>query len=234
MNLYNDDCINVLKRIPDNTVDLVIIDPPYLLETDGAGMFGTKAVNNDHRYVMKNIDFMKNGIDESVLDELYRVMKKVNIYIWCSQKQLPIFYKYFVEKHKCNWNLLCWHKTNPTPACGNKYLTDTEFILFFRDKGVKIYGEYATKRTFYVSTKNLEDKKIWKHPTIKPLNIVENLVINSSQPGDVVLDCYMGSGTTGVACKELNRKFIGVELNKEYFDIAKQRIEQTNEQISLF
>ena len=225
VNLYNGDCLELLKTIPDKSIDLIVTDPPYLLETDGAGMFGKKADNyGGQRYVMKNIDFMKNGISELVLDELYRVMKKVNIYIWCSQKQLPIFYKYFVEKKKCNWNLLTWHKSNPTPTCGNKYLTDTEYCLFFRDKGVKVYGEYATKRTYYVTTKNLQDKKLYNHPTIKPLEIIQNLIINSSQEGDTVLDCFMGSGTTGVVCVNTNRNFIGMEIDENYFNIAQDRI----------
>lgn len=219
------DCLELLKEIPDNSIDLIVTDPPYILETDGAGMFGKKADNyGGQRYVMKNIDFMKNGISENVLDELIRVMKKINIYIWCSQKQLPIFYKYFVEKKKCNWNLLCWHKTNPTPTCGNKYLTDTEFCLFFREKGVKVYGEYKTKRTFYVSTKNLEDKKLYNHPTIKPLEIIKNLIINSSNEGDIVLDPFLGSGTTAVASKMLKRQYIGFEINKDYFETSLKRI----------
>ena len=114
------DCLDLLGGVPDKSIDLVVIDPPYLVETDGAGMFGKKADNyGGERYVMKNIDFMKNGIEEKVLDELYRTMKKVNIYIWASQKQIPIFYKYFVENKKCNWNLISWHKTNPTPTCGS-------------------------------------------------------------------------------------------------------------------
>ena len=219
------DCLELLKEIPDNSIDLIVTDPPYILETDGAGMFGKKADNyGGQRYIMKNIDFMKNGISENVLDELIRVMKKINIYIWCSQKQLPIFYKYFVEKKKCNWNLLCWHKTNPTPTCGNKYLTDTEFCLFFREKGVKVYGEYATKRTFYVSAKNLEDKKLYNHPTIKPLEIIKNIIINSSNEGDIVLDPFLGSGTTAVASKMLKRQYIGFEINKDYFETSLKRI----------
>lgn len=225
------DCQELLKNIPDKSIDLIVTDPPYILETDGAGMFGKKADNyGGQRYVMKNIDFMKNGIEEDVLDELVRVMKKINIYIWCSQKQLPIFYKYFVEKKKCNWNLLCWHKTNPTPTCGNKYLTDTEYCLFFREKGVKVYGEYATKRTFYVSTKNLEDKKKFGHPTIKPLEIIKNLIINSSQENDIVLDPFLGSGTTAVASINTNRQFIGFELDKEYFLTAYNRIKTAVEE----
>lgn len=225
--LMQGDCLELMKDIPDNSIDLIVTDPPYLVETDGAGMFGKKADNyGGQRYVMKNIDFMKGGISSDVLDELCRVMKKINIYIWCSQKQLPIFYKYFVENKKCNWNLITWHKSNPTPTCGNKYLTDTEYCLFFREKGVRVYGEYATKRTYYVTTKNLQDKKLYKHPTVKPLDIIQNLIINSSREGDVVLDSFMGSGTTGAACVRTNRNFIGIELDENFFNIAKSRIEE--------
>lgn len=71
---------------------------------------------------------------------------------------------------------------------------------------------------------NARDKKIWKHPTIKPLDITEKLIANSSQEGEVVLDCFMGSGTTGVACKHLGREFVGIEINREWFAIAEERI----------
>lgn len=124
-----------------------------------------------------------------------------------------------------NIDLLTWHKTNPTPTCNNKYLSDTEYLLFFRENGVKVYGEYCTKKKYYVTPTNKADKDKYRHPTIKPLNIMENIVLNSSKEGEVVLDCFMGSGTTGVACKKLGRDFIGVELDKEYFEIAKERIE---------
>ena len=71
-----------------------------------------------------------------------------------------------------------------------------------------------------------EDKKTWGHPTIKPIGLIEKLVRNSSKVGDVILDPFMGSGTTGVACKALGRDFIGIELDDEYFNIAKKRIEE--------
>lgn len=233
MKLLKGDSYQLIKTIPDNSVDLVVIDPPYILETDGAGMYGTKNYNGC-RYVMEDIDFMSNGIDLFILDELCRVMKKINIYIWCSQKQLPIFYKYFVENKKCNWNLITWHKTNPVPSCGNKYLSDTEYCLFFRERGVKIYGSFETKRTHYETLSNKKEKTLYGHPTVKPLNIIKNLIINSSNEGDTVLDCFMGSGTTGVACKELERNFIGMELEDKYFEIAKNRIENNKKQDTLF
>lgn len=86
--------------------------------------------------------------------------------------------------------------------------------------------ELMKQKKYYITPTNKEDKKLYKHPTIKPLNIIKNLIINSSQENDTVLDCFMGSGTTGVACKELNRNFIGIELDENYFNISKERIEK--------
>lgn len=120
--------------------------------------------------------------------------------------------------------LLTWHKSNPVPTCNNKYLSDTEYLLFFREKGVPIFGEYKTKKKYYVMQTNKKDKELYNHPTVKPLEIIENLVINSSKENDVVLDCFMGSGTTGVACRKLGRNFIGIEIEKEYFKTALSRI----------
>lgn len=222
--LYQGDCLEIMKNIEDGSVDLVVTDPPYEIATTGAGIYKQA----DKQYV-KELNSMKDGFSEEVLDELCRVMKKINIYFFCSQKQIIPLLDYFVKKKKCNWNILSWHKTNPIPACGNKYLTDTEFILFFREKGVKVYGSFDTKRTWYATPLNQSDKKKYRHPTVKPLSILENLVVNSSQEGEVVLDCFMGSGSTGVACKNLNRNFIGIELDEHYFNIAKERTNLANE-----
>lgn len=219
--LYQGDCLEVMKNIEDGSVDLVVTDPPYEISTTGAGMYKQA----DKQYV-KELNGMKDGFSEEVLDELCRVMKKINIYFFCSQKQIIPLLDYFVKKKKCNWNILSWHKTNPIPACGNKYLTDTEFILFFREKGVKVYGSFDTKRTWYATPLNQSDKKKYGHPTVKPQAILENLVVNSSQEGEVVLDCFMGSGSTGVACVKTNRDFIGIELDEGYFNIAQNRFEE--------
>lgn len=211
--------MNILKNIPDNSIDLVVTDPPYNIETKGSGLYK----QSDKQYI-KELNSMKDGFSDNILNELCRVMKKINIYIFCSQKQIIHLLDYFVTKRKCNYNLLTWHKTNPVPACSNKYLTDTEYILFFREKGVKIYGDYQSKFTYYTTSLNQKDKKIWKHPTIKPLSIVNNLIINSSIENDLILDPFMGSGTTGVAAQQNNRSFIGIELDNNYYQIAKTRI----------
>lgn len=222
MQLYNDDCLKVLKAMPSNSIDLVVTDPPFIIETSGAGIYKQA----DKQYV-KELNFMKDGFSDEVLDELCRVMKKINVYFFCSQKQIIPLLDYFVKEKKCNWNLLRWAKVNPVPACGNKYLTDTEFILFFREKGVRIGGTFATKFTYYLSPLNQKDKKLYGHPTVKPLELVERFVLNSSEEGGVILDPFMGSGTTGAAAKKNNRDFIGIELEPKYFDIAKKRIECT-------
>lgn len=219
--LLHGDCLGLMKDIPDGSIDLVVTDPPYQIETSGAGIYKQA----DKQYI-KELNTMKDGFSEEVLEQLCRVMKRINVYLFCSQKQIIPLLEYFVKKRKCNWNLLCWHKTNPVPACGNKYLTDTEFILFFREKGVKVYGEYSTKFTYYLTPLNQKEKKKYGHPTVKPLNIIQNLIINSSQEGQTVLDCFMGSGSTGVACVNTGRRFIGMEKEQKYFDIAKQRIDE--------
>lgn len=214
------DCLELMKEIPDKSIDLVVSDPPYQIETAGAGIYKQA----DKQYV-KELVSMKNGFSEEVLDELCRVMKRINIYLFCSQKQIMTLLDYFVTKRRCNYNILTWHKTNPIPACGNKYLTDTEYILFFREKGVRIYGEFKSKFTYFVTPLNQKDKKEYGHPTIKPLGILSNLIVNSSQVKEIVLDPFVGSGSTCVAAINTNRHYIGFELDEKYFEISKQRIE---------
>ena len=219
--LIKGDCLKHLKAIPDNSIDLIIIDPPYQIQVNGGGVFG----KNNKKYLRElERENLINGFDYNVLQELVRVMKRINIYIWCSKDQLRRYIDFF-EDLGCYTDLLTWHKTNPIPACNNTYLSDTEYLLFFRDKGVKVYGSYATKRKYYVTPTNKADKAKYGHPTIKPLDIIQNLVVNSSKEGDIVLDCFMGSGTTGVACVNTNRQFIGIELDNKYYEIAKQRID---------
>lgn len=216
------DCLEVMKNIPDHSVDLIVTDPPYLKKSHGyyhgGGSFGT--TNRAYHGELDGENLL-DGCSITVLEEIKRVMKKINLYIFCSKEQLLQYMTFFKDY---NMDLLTWHKTNPVPTCHNKYLSDTEYILFFRENGVKIYGDYETKKKFYVSQTNKRDKELYQHPTVKPIKIIENLVLNSSEPNDIVLDPFMGSGTTGVACKHLNRNFIGIELNDKYFQVAQDRI----------
>ena len=226
-----------MKRIPDGNIDCIICDPPYLLSGNTGGGFWSKSDGNHYnakgsRKGMEKLENIKDGISNDILDEMCRVMKKTNIYIFCNQRQISQYLDYFVDKRKCNWNLLTWHKTNPIPACGNKYLNDTEYILFFREKGVKIFGSYETKRTFYVTLRNQQDNVKYSHPTVKPCRIIQNFIVNSSLEGDVILDPFIGSGTTAVACIREKRHYIGFELNEEYYKTVCKRV--MDEQHSLF
>ena len=224
--IFNEDCLEGMKRIPDKSIDLVVMDPPYLMTCgQGGGAFG-----RDKREYHSEIDPLTDNFNLKVLDELVRIMKKINIYIWCSKDQLRQYIDFF-EDLGCKTELLCWHKTNPVPTCNNKYLSDTEYLLFFREKGVKIYGSYETKKKYYVTPTNKADKDKYKHPTIKPLDIIQNLIINSSNEGDVVFDPFLGSGTTAVAAVNTNRHYIGFELYEKYFNIACQRLDEAEEKI---
>lgn len=229
--IYNEDCLEGMKRIPDKSVDCIITDPPYLVDNKGGGFWSNAKEGNHYnargtRKGMERLSDIKDGFNSAVLDEMCRIMKSINLYIFCSQKQLIQHLDYFVHQKNCNWNLLCWHKTNPIPACGNKYLNDTEFILFFRERGVQLAGRYNTKRTFYTSPRNQEDNKHYGHPTVKPLWIVRNLIVNSVPVGGVVLDPFIGSGTTAVAALLEGRHYIGFETNRTYYETALKRIKE--------
>ena len=114
-----------------------------------------KTLIDDNRYFVDKSLLIKEVLDDSaqivLIPRPRRFGKTLNLSM----------IRYFVENKKCNFNLITWHKTNPVPACGNKYLTDTEYCLFFREKGVKIYGEFSTKFTYYVTPKNVKDKKLY-------------------------------------------------------------------------
>ena len=227
--VLNKDCVEGMAAMDGGSVDLVIADPPYFQgEGGGGGSFGVKKKN--HR---TEIDKMMCGISDECIEQMARVCKRVNMYIFCSVLQIPQ-YLAFATRNGYKFDILTWHKTNAVPACNGKYMPDTEYIVFIKESGVPLYGTAATKRKYYVTPTNVKDKRKWGHPTIKPLNIVQNLIINSTQEGGVVLDPFMGSGTTAVACIRTGRNYIGFELNKEYYDKACKRIKLEQAQLTLF
>ena len=226
--IYCMDCLEGMSKIESGTVSLVIADPPYELQQhNGAGAFG-RANRDNHQ----GIDHLQTGVSDLVLYEMLRVCKHPNMYVFCSKDQLPQLFN-FALQNKLSYDLLTWHKTNPVPTCNNKYLSDTEYIMFMR-KGANIYGTYESKRKYFVTPTNTEDKRAWGHPTPKPVNIIRTLIENSTLEGDLVLDPFMGSGTTAIAAIRSNRHYIGFELSEEYHKICKKRINVESQQQSLF
>lgn len=222
-NLYNADCLEILPTLADNSVDLVVIDPPYKILGNG---FKAKAGGFKDRDIFKNdIQKMKDGFDFEVLNELNRIQKKWNCYIY-TNKDLLFDLIIFLKTNYPNLNLdiLVERIKNPTPFC-NTYLNNLDYILFVREAGVKLNGTYHTKNKYREKNTNKRDKELYKHPCCKYEELIKDYIENSSNENDVVLDCYMGSGTTGAIAKKLKRKFIGIEISKEYFDIAQKRLE---------
>lgn len=134
-----------------------------------------------------------------------------------------MYLNYFVTKHKCAFDILVWIKTNPIPIYGSNYMNDKEYCLYFR-KGIKLNTNYETGKTYWITPTNVADKKEYGHPTIKRLDIIEQLVNTASKENDIILDPFIGSGTTAVASLKNKRRCIGFELNPNYIPIINQRI----------
>ena len=201
--LYNADCMEILKTMPDKSVDCVITDPPYginrdILQQKNEGKWGFR------EYGKSNWD---NPITKEYFEELFRISK--NQIIWGAN-----YYPQFLKPSMC-W--IFWNKMQP-----NFSFSDGEFAYTSFYSKAKIYN--------YARGSTMQDGKF--HPTQKPVKLIGQIIEDYTNIRDTILDPFMGSGTTGVACAMLNRNFIGIEIDKGYFDIAKKRIEDT--QVSLF
>lgn len=226
--LFNQDCIEGMQTLADNSIDLIVTDPPYDIGSiSGGGSVNTVKKLNKSLQDLRKADLIKGYDIVAFGEEALRVMNEINIYFWCNKKQIPTYFDFYVNKHKCTFDILAWHKTNALPTYSNKYLSDTEYLLYFRRGKGKCFPEsYEDAKTYYVAPINHKDKKLWGHPTIKPLDITEKIIRNSTREGQTVLDPFSGSGTTAIACINNNRNFIGYELDKDYYDISLDRIEK--------
>lgn len=218
------DSYKLIKELPDKSVDLIVTDPPYLIENTKAGGHSNlaKSIQGMNDELANGI--LTQGINEEILDEFMRVMKVPNIYIWCNHKQIPMYLDYFVNKHKCSFDIIIWVKTNAMPLFNNKYLTDKEYCLYFRKGAYCNPQSYEEAKTVYFQPININDKQLFEHTTINPINIISTLIKNSSKENDIVLDCFGGVATTAVACKELNRNFILMEIEPKWVKIGNDRL----------
>ena len=233
--IYNDDCLEGMKKIEDNSVDLIITDPPY--EHVKGGMKSKKynvgTWKSDSYMNEKMSDFKKEDI-LNFLDVSITKMKKVNMYIFCSKLQLAHYFDYLNKNKKLKYDLLVWDKSSDDGKYSMKsskfFTQDIEYIIRIYESGVslnKVWNEERTKSDsrYYMKRQKFKQPK-GKHGTMKPVELIERFIELSSNENDIVLDPFMGSGTTAIACLNTNRNYIGFELDKKYCELANNRIKE--------
>ena len=229
--LINGDCLNTLKNIPNESIDLIVTDPPYPTTSRGnAGNSGGMLQKDINK---KGKVFTYNNINcKEYAPEFYRLLKDgSHCYVMTNHINLIDMLNTFTDVGFHFIKSLIWNKGNK--IMGQYYMSQYEYILFFRKgKGKKI-NNCGTSDILSISNKKTKDKDGKNiHDTEKPVELMEVLVNNSSQENELVLDPFMGVGSTGIACIKNNRNFIGMELDEKYFDIAKNRIEEIEEQLN--
>jgi site-specific DNA-methyltransferase (adenine-specific) len=224
MKLLQGDCLEIMKKMASDSIDCVVCDPPYKTTSRGSyGDFGGW-------FKKKNGMNGNGGFDnnelliEDYLPLLMKVMKpNAHAYLMCNNKNLVSFHVAIESAGFKVFKTLIWAKNN---AVTNMYYMDShEYIIFFRKGKAKKINNCGTKSVLY-----FDNPRNKVHPSEKPVDLLETLIKNSTNENDVVLDFTMGSGSTGIACINTNRQFIGMELDQTYFEIAKKRIEEHQDQ----
>lgn len=218
--LMQGDCLERMREIPDGSVDMVLTDPPYGMD-----------YQSNRRVVKDKFDKIENDrnidwLSES-LQECYRTMKDNSaIYCFCSWHKIDVF-KQEIEKLFKIKNVIVWVKNNHGSGdLKGAYAPKYEFVIYahkgrslFREKRIPDVMEYP----------KIHSSKL-QHPTEKNTDMLELFIKNNSDAGSKILDPFMGSGSTGVACVNTNRSFIGIELDHDYFNIALERIESAEKE----
>ena len=221
--LINEDAIKILKKMKSESVDLIVTDPPYKITsrggyTNAGGMLQSKLTRQGK--IFKHNDL--NPIE--YIPEFYRLLKEgSHCYIMTNHVNLQEMLNTATE---CGFHFiksLIWNKGNKIMS--QAYMSQFEYILFFRKGKFKKINKCGTADILSVpnkKTKGEDGKNI--HDTEKPVELMKILIENSTQEGELVLDPFIGVGAVGIACKELNRDYIGIELDEKYYNIAYNRI----------
>lgn len=224
--IYNNDFRDVVSQMEDCSVDLIITDPPYKVTRRGIGKRTNTGGMMLSELTSKGKIFKHNDIEpKEYIPELYRVLKDgSHCYIMTNHVNLKSMLDVATD---CGFKFvksLIWDKVNK--IMGQYYMSQYEYILFFRKGKGKRINNCGTSDILSVpnkKTKGEDGKNI--HDTEKPVQLMQILIENSSNELDIVYDPFMGVGSTAIACVNTGRKFIGTELDENYFNIAKQRIE---------
>ena len=231
LDLKNMSCFDYLATIEDNSIDLVLIDPPYEVSRDTNFQSGeAKGKDTDRFRVSMDFgdwDFGFTGLD-IVIKECYRILKKGGTLIcFYDLWKLTTLKDYFENAKFKQIRYIEWVKTNPVPINSKvNYLTNAREIAVVGVKGGKptFNSEYDNGIYLYPIC---HDKGRF-HPTQKPLALIEDLIVKHSNKGDIILDCFSGSGTTAVAAYNQERNFKGCELSKDFYDKSVQRLKDIN------
>ena len=208
--LYNDDCMKVLPTLADGSISLTLTDIPYDEVNRKSG--GLRNFDKSHA------DIITFPLDEFI-DEVVRVTSG-SIYIFCGSVQVSHIRNRLIE-HGLSVRHCIWEKTNPSPMNGQyMWLSSIENCIFARKHGAYFNPNERCKSAVW----KCATEKYKGHPTPKPIELMERLIQASSKRGDTVFDPCMGSGAVGIAAKKTSRKFIGVEMDKHYFDITQERV----------
>lgn len=225
--LLHGDCLELMKKIPNNSIDMIVTDPPYKITARGnggnsGGMFQKKEVNNGKVFKTNDLEI------EDWLPEFYRVLKEQShCYIMTNNKNIT---HYLDAINKSDFHFikcLIWVKDNK--IMGQTYMSQFEYIIMCRKGAHKRINDCGVSDVLQIPNKKMKnDDNKTIHDTEKPVELNNVLIANSSNEGDLILDPFMGIGAAGVSAVGLNRNFIGIELDDNYFEIAKSRIEEAD------
>ncbi|MFA7515254.1 MAG: site-specific DNA-methyltransferase [Bacilli bacterium] len=234
--LYLGDCIEVMKELNNESIDLIFADPPYFLSNGGKSINSGKVVSVNKGEWDKKTNYMNTNLfTYNWLKECYRLLKESGS-IWVSGTHHNVF-DVEREMKKIGFkiiNIVIWHKSDPPPLIyKNKLRFSYEFIIWAK-KGTKHFFDYEAmfnvhntemEDVWLIPAVQLSEKQFGYHPTQKPEALLERIILASSKEFDVVLDPFLGSGTTCYIAKKLKRKYIGIEKEEKYYQLAKRRME---------
>ena len=230
------DCMQILPKIPSESVDLLVTDPPYKVTPKGTSKSTVGGMLAKPLYKKGKV-FQHNNLDCTVYaPEFFRILKDgSHCYVMTNHVNLQHFLNTYTKAGFHFIKSLIWLKDNK--ICGGFYMSQFEYILFFRKgRGIPIrhagtsdvFEEESVNEVLRVPNKKLKAPDGSNlHDTEKPVSLVQTLITNSSDVGNIVIDPFMGIGSVGVACKATGRQFIGMEIDESYFKTAKERVKNT-------
>jgi site-specific DNA-methyltransferase (adenine-specific) len=231
--LYLGDCREVLPTL--RRVDAVVTDPPYAVSVAGAAHVRSAG------HGTRNLDFFPGDTDWPAMIDVVNSaailsvehMAPHSMYWWCGHRQFGHLVSKF-EALGYSTRPLVWSKLCPPPAPPNAGWSAGAELCVYAYRPGRTFNDFRQNSVIVSDSYRFGQPGKVDHPTQKPLNVINPLIRSSTNPGDLVADVFMGSGTTGVACAKLGRRFIGIEIEPKYFDIACRRIEQAYAQPDLF